>query len=86
MTTTVNPDPLPTAADTAWLEYVKGTWSESDQRLFVDGFQSGWRESKERIRRRLPQSYTTVRVSCWLCRGEHEMGVKFCPVLVRAIL
>lgn len=42
MTTTAeNTDPLTTAAEAAWLEYAKGTWSETDRRVFVEGFRHG---------------------------------------------
>lgn len=35
-------DPLLTAANTAWLEYAKGTYSATDKRIFIEGFRRGW--------------------------------------------
>lgn len=56
-TTTTADDPLLAAAERAWLEYAKGTYSETDKRIFVEGFIKGtaWRkhqiEAKMRRRR-----------------------------------
>lgn len=41
-------DPLTAAAKAAWLEYVKGTWSESDRRIWVDAFIKGAQWQKQR--------------------------------------
>lgn len=40
-TDNASPDPVVTAAETAWLDYAKGTWSETDRRIFVEGFRRG---------------------------------------------
>jgi len=46
-------------------------------------FIAGWDAAMEWVRQQLPQSVTGAYVSCWICRKEHEMGVKFCSVLSR---
>lgn len=78
-----NADPVATASDAAWLDYAKGTFSLTDKRIFEQGFRDGWRMRRERMFQQMPQSYTSITVSCWLCRGEHLAGVKWCPVLVK---
>lgn len=32
--------PLLAAANTTWLEYAKGTWSETDKRIFMAGWEA----------------------------------------------
>jgi hypothetical protein len=34
-------DPVTTAAHNAWLEYAKGTYSNTDKRIFIAGFMAG---------------------------------------------
>lgn len=53
----VNPDPLTTAAKAAWLEYVNGTYSMTDRRVFVTAFIEGakWQKRRDEGRRRHPQ-------------------------------
>lgn len=60
-TTTDNatPDPLLAAAETAWLEYAKGTWSETDRRIFVEGFRRGvnWQQRRVKAQTRYEDDY-----------------------------
>lgn len=46
----LNNDPLPTAAERAWLEYAKGTYSETDKRIFIEGFRRGVRWQQRRVK------------------------------------
>lgn len=48
-TDNTNPDPVATAAETAWLEYAKGTYSSTDKRIFVEGFRQGWRAQYQHL-------------------------------------
>lgn len=45
-TPTAESDPLTAAAEHAWLEYAKGTYSETDKQIFIEGFIRGaaWRK------------------------------------------
>lgn len=68
-TTTTNDDPLLTAAETAWLEYAKGTYSNTDKRIFIEGFRRGWQSHSEYLdigesrhrRRQIPTEAKLVR-------------------------
>lgn len=46
-------------------------------------FTEGWDTHAEYVRQQLPQAAERAFVSCWICHGEHELGVKFCSVLSR---
>lgn len=59
MTTDSNNDPLLTAAETAWLEYARGTYSETDKTIFVQGFCRGvnWQQRRVRAQERYGRDY-----------------------------
>lgn len=46
----VNPDPLITAAESVWLEIVNGTYSETDKKIFIQGFCKGVRWQQRRVK------------------------------------
>lgn len=48
-TTPTTNDPLLIAAERAWLEYAKGTWSETDKRIFIAGFIEGAKWKKHQM-------------------------------------
>lgn len=79
--TTTDNNPLPAAAETAWLEYAKGTYSNTDKRIFVEGFHRGWQGRREQALKKLPQSYTGTIIYCWVCRTNHIDAAKFCPAM-----
>ena len=58
-TTDTNPDPVATAAETAWLEYAKGTYSTTDKRIFVEGFRRGmnWQQRRVKAQARYEDDY-----------------------------
>lgn len=58
-TTTTNDDPLLTAAETAWLEYAKGTYSNTDKRIFIEGFRRGvnWQQRRVKAQARYEDDY-----------------------------
>lgn len=58
-TTTTNDDPLLAAAETAWLEYAKGTYSETDKTIFVQGFRRGvnWQQRRVKAQERYEDNY-----------------------------
>lgn len=35
-------DPMVQLTEEAWQRTVKGTWAESDKRIFAEGFRQGW--------------------------------------------
>lgn len=80
-TTDTNADPVATAAETAWLEYTKGTYSNTDKRIFVEGFRRGWQGRRQHALKQLPQSYTGDTIYCWVCRTNHIDAAKFCPAM-----
>lgn len=40
-------DSLTAAAERAWLDYAKGTYSETDKRIFIAGFRQGVRYKRK---------------------------------------
>lgn len=57
-------DPLLAAAERAWLErawleYAKGTYSETDKRIFIEGFRRGsqWVQRVDKAQRRYEDDY-----------------------------
>lgn len=58
-TTTDNNDSLFTAAEKAWLEYARGTYSETDKRIFVEGFRRGvnWQQRRVKAQGRYEENY-----------------------------
>lgn len=52
-------DPLAAAANSAWLEYARGTWSETDKRIFMEGFRRGvqWQQRRVKAQARYEEEY-----------------------------
>jgi len=40
-------NPVKEAADKAWLKYANGTFSRTDEYIFMAGFQAGWEARKK---------------------------------------
>lgn len=59
MTDSSTIDPLTAAAQAAWLDFAKGTYSTTDQRIFVAGFMAGnrHRQRQEKQQRRYEDDY-----------------------------
>ena len=70
MSTEANNDPLEQLINTAWMETVRGTWAESDRKIFANGFRQGYQA-------RQPISPCTCEIyeTCSQCRGtERDMS------------
>lgn len=52
-------DPWAVAAECAWLEYAKGTYSETDKRIFIEGFRrgAGWQGQRVKAQERYEDNY-----------------------------
>lgn len=59
MSTTTTDNPLLAAAEAAWLEYVNGTYSEADKRVFVAAFVKGieWQRRRVKAQQRYEDDY-----------------------------
>lgn len=58
-TPTAESDPFIAAAERAWLEYAKGTYSETDKRIFIEGFRrgAGWQGRRVKAQERYEDNY-----------------------------
>lgn len=45
-----NDNTLDAAIDKAWMETVKGTWSETDKKIFANGFRRGYARARQELR------------------------------------
>lgn len=59
MSTTTTDNPLLAAAEAAWLEYVNGTYSMADKRVFIAAFTKGiqWQQRRVKAQERYEDDY-----------------------------
>ena len=70
MSAGTDPDPLQEMIDAAWMQTVRGTWAESDKKIFANGFRRGY-QARQPVNPCACEIYET----CSQCRGtERDMS------------